>query len=155
MKRGQSSSQIVLFPTPESERDNSVHKGMSEVIVPGKQTRVIIPETAEIVISGSFRKDLGALTREFEELRDLGFSILSPMITRAVSEEDGLVFMEGEESAPPETIERRHLEAIQRSAFVWLHAPEGYVVPSAALEVGFARARGIPVYSRAVPTERV
>src|SRR5207237_6134300 len=157
MKRhAQSTGQIVLFPTPgEWAGEASANFGTSELVVSAERPPVIIPETAEIVVSGSFRKDLAGFTREFEELRDLGFRILSPTNTRAVSEEDGFVFMEGEETAAPETIELRHLDAIQRSAFVWLHAPEGYVGPSAALEVGFARASGIPVYSRVAPTERV
>jgi NTP pyrophosphatase (non-canonical NTP hydrolase) len=30
---------------------------------------------------------------------------------------------------------------------VWFFAPEGYVGPTGAMEVGFARANGIPVYS--------
>jgi NTP pyrophosphatase (non-canonical NTP hydrolase) len=107
------------------------------------------------VLSGSFRKDLVGLRREFEELRDLGFRILSPTNTNAVNERDGFVFMEGEETAAPETIELRHLDAIRNSAFVWLHAPDGYVGPSAALEIGFARASGVPVYSRFLPTDKV
>jgi NTP pyrophosphatase (non-canonical NTP hydrolase) len=53
----------------------------------------------------------------------------------------------GEETHTPEQIELQHLEAIQRASFVWLFAPEGYVGPSAALEVGFARAQGVPVFS--------
>jgi NTP pyrophosphatase (non-canonical NTP hydrolase) len=56
--------------------------------------------------------------------------------------------MQGEETELPESIEVRHLKAIQSCHFVWLHAPEGYVGPTAALEVGFARASGIPVFCK-------
>ncbi len=44
-------------------------------------------------------------------------------------------------------IEDKHLDAIQHADFVWFFAPEGYVGPTGALEVGFARASGIPVYT--------
>ena len=156
MKRqGTAAGQTLLFPTRnESAGELYVDPGTSAVL-PAESSPIVSPLGAEIVLSGSFRKDLTGLAREFEELRDLGFRILSPTNVTVVSEREGFVFMEGEETSAPETIELRHLSAIQRSAFVWLHAPEGYVGPSAALEVGFARASGIPVYSRIAPTDRV
>jgi NTP pyrophosphatase (non-canonical NTP hydrolase) len=51
----------------------------------------------------------------------------------------------------PEEIEDRHLAAITQADFVWLHAPEGYVGPSASLEIGHARALGIPVFTSEPP----
>jgi NTP pyrophosphatase (non-canonical NTP hydrolase) len=156
MKRqGSTIGQIYLFPTSEGGERTSVQIDSVAANALAEGASVVIPETTEIVISGSFRKDLVGLTREFEELQDLGFRILSPTNTRAVAEEEGFIYMEGEQTATPNTIELRHLDAIRRSAFVWLHAPDGYVGPSAALEIGFARASGIPVYSRIAPTEKV
>jgi NTP pyrophosphatase (non-canonical NTP hydrolase) len=62
--------------------------------------------------------------------------------------------MKGEEVQSPEDIEARHLDAIQRSTFVWLHCPNGYLGLTAAAEVGFANAIGVPVYAREAPTEK-
>jgi len=56
--------------------------------------------------------------------------------------------MRGEESELQETIEARHLDAIQRANFVWLHAPQGYIGPTASLEIGFAHAIGVPVFAK-------
>ena len=108
-----------------------------------------------VVISGSYRKDFENLQRIFEELRDLGCTILSPSNVSIVSEQDGFVYMKGEETETPDNIEDRHLSAIQKANFVWLHAPEGYVGPSAALEVGFAHAAGVPVYATELPNDKV
>ncbi len=155
MKQGTSASQILLFPTHnESVEEHSVYPKTTSAL-PSESSPITAPLRPEIVLSGSFRKDVIGLAREFEELRDLGFQILSPTNVKVVSEKEGFVFMDGEEKWAPEAIELRHLSAIQRAAFVWLHAPEGYVGPSAALEVGFARASGIPVYSRVAPRDRV
>jgi NTP pyrophosphatase (non-canonical NTP hydrolase) len=44
---------------------------------------------------------------------------------------------------------------MQRAQFVWLFAPQGYVGLSAALEVGFAHAAGIPVYSKEAPSDAI
>jgi len=102
----------------------------------------------QVVLSGSYRKDFESLKATYEELRDLGCQVLSPSNVTAVRETDGFVFMKGEERELPDAIEARHLEAIQKANFVWLHAPQGYVGPTASLEIGFARAVGVPVFAR-------
>jgi NTP pyrophosphatase (non-canonical NTP hydrolase) len=104
------------------------------------------PQLTDIVISGTFRRDPDGLRLTYEQLKDLGFNVLSPSNTRIETEENGFVYMEGESRYSPQEIELRHLDAIQRATFVWLHAPDGYVGVSGSLEVGFARAVGVPVY---------
>ena len=147
------SSQIRMFPTGESlpSTDPGHRENVSEWKPPNdkkvKNNWEPLPGR-EVVLSGSFRRDIQGLQRIHEELHDLGCVILSPANIDPAREVDGFVFMRGEETETPEHIELRHLEAIQKAAFVWLHAPEGYVGLSAALEVGFAHAQGIPVFSR-------
>ncbi len=63
--------------------------------------------------------------------------------------------MQGEECQTPEVVEAHHLDAIQKSHFMWLHAPSGYVGTSAALEIGFAHAAGVPVFSREVLSDPI
>lgn len=109
----------------------------------------------ELVISGSYRKDFEALKRTYEEFRDLGCEVLSPSNVTIVSEENGFVYMKGEETQTPTTIEERHLNAIQKANFVWLHAPNGYVGLTSALEIGFAHAAGVPVFATNAPNEQV
>jgi hypothetical protein len=72
-----------------------------------------------------------------------------------VAEEDGFVYMRGEERETPTMIEKGHLNAIQKASFVWLHAPEGYVGFTSALEIGFAHAAGVPILAREAPNEPV
>ena len=128
-------------------------QGSSEIAGPLHRSTVVNVSAGvgrvvrEVVISGTYRKDNVGLRLAYEQLLDLGCKILSPTNVRVVKEEEGFVFMEGEQTELPENVEMRHLNAIQAAQFVWLHAPEGYVGPSAALEVGFAHAIGIPVYA--------
>jgi NTP pyrophosphatase (non-canonical NTP hydrolase) len=103
----------------------------------------------DVVICGTYRKDIQGLRHSFEHLRDLGFNILSPSNVDIVAEDQGFVYMRGEQTETPENLEVRHLEAIERARLIWLHAPDGYVGPTAALELGFAKASGIPVFSNA------
>jgi NTP pyrophosphatase (non-canonical NTP hydrolase) len=107
-----------------------------------------------VVLSGSYRKQFEALKETYEQFRDLGCTVLSPSSVSIVREEDGFAYMRGEETETPERIEERHIDAIQRASFVWLHAPEGYVGPTAALEIGYANAAGVPVYARELPAEK-
>lgn len=106
-----------------------------------------------VVLCGTFRKDPTGLRQAFDELRDFGCEILSPKNLDFSRERDGFVYLIGEEADVPARIERRHLDAIQQANFVWFYAPEGYIGTTGALELGFARANGIPVFSRHVPSE--
>jgi NTP pyrophosphatase (non-canonical NTP hydrolase) len=148
-KTTSNSAQILLFPTGELTPD--VELGPSNALAAAARSEAGRPKRNQhygVVVSGSFRRDTEGLRQIHEELQDLGFGILSPVRVDPAREVNGFVFMTGEEGETPERIELKHLEAIQEAAFVWLHAPDGYVGLSAALEVGFAHAQGIPVFCR-------
>jgi NTP pyrophosphatase (non-canonical NTP hydrolase) len=151
---------VIPFPDPETavgwkaERDHSIlAPPMLTAAIPA-MVAVATP-AYEIVLSGTYRKGVENLKRVYEEFKDLGCTILSPTNVSVVSEVDGFVYMKGEESETPDKIESRHLKAIQKANFVWLHAPDGYVGPTAALEVGFANAAGVPVFSQEEPKDQV
>jgi NTP pyrophosphatase (non-canonical NTP hydrolase) len=139
------SANVYQFPLPLDEGQTD---GLPLPIVlhPAEISLTRSPPVGDTVISGTFRKDPEGLKLAFQELQDLGFRVLSPTNVDIVSEVDGFVYMHGEQSKAPLEIESRHLEAIQDAQFVWLHAPGGYVGLSAALEVGFANASGVPVF---------
>lgn len=153
-KRAKASSgaQILLFPNgepaPTSGPGQSSDRGIS-----ASPARSEITANCEVILSGSFRRDVEGLKLIHEELVDLGCRVLSPTHVEPAKEVEGFVYMRGEEVETPEKIELKHLDAIQKASFVWLHAPDGYVGLSAALEVGFAHAQGIPVFSRFQPSD--
>jgi len=138
------SGQIVLFPMPGTTEASSQNPPNERVHRPAAAASL---KNVQVVLSGSYRKDYEGLRRTYEHLKDLNCEVLSPSSVNAVNELDGFVYMLGEESEAPDAIESRHLDAIQRSQFMWLHAPSGYVGTSAALEVGFAHAIGVPIFS--------
>lgn len=53
----------------------------------------------------------------------------------------------------PREIENWHLRAIEQSDFILLHAPEGYVGISAAMEIGYALALKKLIFSRTAPVD--
>jgi NTP pyrophosphatase (non-canonical NTP hydrolase) len=141
------------------------------LLFPGSAALSVMPHAAEpqaqpdrlaarqrlgrAVLSGSFRKDPGGLRSDFEELQDLGWEVLSPHRLDISREEDGFIYMVGEETSTPQAIESRHLQAIEEADFVWLHAPEGYLGLSASLEIGFASAVGVPIFAKQRPADSV
>jgi NTP pyrophosphatase (non-canonical NTP hydrolase) len=100
-----------------------------------------------VAICGSFRRDLEALRREYQEFREMGCTVLSPADLDFVAEIDGFVLGKGDAGKSTAQIEELHLQAMQQADLVWLHCPQGYVGSSAAMELGFARAVGLRVFS--------
>jgi NTP pyrophosphatase (non-canonical NTP hydrolase) len=108
-----------------------------------------------VVVCGTFRRAVDTLRRDFRALQIAGCDVLSPITVEFVAETDGFVLAEHELGRKPTDVERRHLEALQQADFVWLHAPDGYVGASAALELGVAHALGIPTFSQSQPVDSV
>jgi len=50
-------------------------------------------------------------------------------------------------------VQDRHLECIRASSFLWLVCPDGYVGQSASMELGFAAAAGVPIFSMRAPSD--
>ena len=150
--------QGLLFAVPAANADTE-QKTSSEPAVTQPAMDRRPPFSGEprpsVVICGSFRKDTQGLSKLREQFLDLHYSILSPLNVDIRREEDGFVYMRGEESQTPETLERRHLDAIERADIVWLHAPDGYVGLSASLEIGYATAVGTPVFSVVPPQDPI
>lgn len=152
---------VLVFPGPEPGIGSRDQLGQPGVWIPVTTSPLRSAAErepgfgCEVVLSGSYRKGFETLKRAYEEFRDLGCKILSPSNVSIVSEHDGFVYMQGEETETPENIEDKHLAAIQKANFVWLHAPDGYVGPTAALEVGFASAAGVPIYAQEAPSDKV
>lgn len=133
--------QILLFPhldkaVAQIRNSESLGESRADTTMAGKS----------VVLCGTYRKDPEGLRKTFESLKDHGFSVLSPGNVFIEGEQDGFVYMRHESTQSPRQLENKHLDAILRADFVWFFAPDGYVGPTGALEVGFARANGIPVY---------
>jgi hypothetical protein len=107
----------------------------------------------QVTVSGSFRQAMGAVQEVVEEFADRGAFVLSPADPRIVDQFGDFVFVASDQVRHLRTVQSRHLASIGASDFLWLVAPEGYVGVSAAMEIGFAAAHEIPVFSDEVPSD--
>lgn len=107
----------------------------------------------QAAVSGSFRRHLSAVQAAVEALRDQGVAVLSPADPHVVDAFGDFVFVSSDRRRSIKGVQSRHLEAIAHSDFLWLVCPDGYVGPSAAMEVGFAVSARVPIYSDVAPSD--
>jgi NTP pyrophosphatase (non-canonical NTP hydrolase) len=103
----------------------------------------------KIVISGSFRRHYDGIKNAIEEFERLGVEVLSPKISRIMNPGEPFPILETDDSADPETLERRHLAAIEKADVLYLYNPDGYLGDSAKMELGWALALGKPIFRAA------
>lgn len=105
------------------------------------------------MICGSFHREPELLAETRQRFLAAGAVVLSPIDLDFVAERSGFLFAAHECHEEPPKIEERHLAAMRDADFIWLHAPNGYIGASATLELGYAHALGLTVYSTEPPDE--
>ena len=101
----------------------------------------------KVTLTGSYRKDPAGLDRDYRELVRNQCQVLSPRSLDFIDSTVLFVRTKVEEDESSHSIQCHHLQAIALSDFVWLHAPNGYVGLSGAMEIGYAVSRGVPIFS--------
>lgn len=111
-------------------------------------------KSTSATISGSFNKYLNQIRQKILEFEREGIEVLSPKLSRPISNKSGFIILESDEGSPRE-IELKHLKAISRSDFLYIVNPDGYIGKSVALEIGYALSKNIPIYSLEKPNDYV
>jgi NTP pyrophosphatase (non-canonical NTP hydrolase) len=125
----------------------------SALAQPTERSSEATPNPLDVVVCGSFRREIDLLRTDVVALSRAGCRVLSPVDVDFVLEREGFVYADDDQHLPPLEIERRHLERLRSSDFVWLHAPNGYLGSSGAFELGIASMAGVPVFCREAPSD--
>jgi hypothetical protein len=104
-------------------------------------------------VSGSFHRFMSEIERAVQTLAQMGVKVLSPADPRVVDAIDEFLFVASDRVRSIRMVQDRHLESITAADFLWLVCPDGYVGQSASMEIGFAVAARVPVYSTHLPTD--
>jgi NTP pyrophosphatase (non-canonical NTP hydrolase) len=125
-------------------------------LLAGEAEQSVPPDesTFSVVLCGTFRRDPAGLRVVLDALK-ARYSVLSPVGVDFRDHDVEFVRLAHEMDETVDEIERRHLVAMRQADFVWLFCPEGYVGTSAAMEVGFAHAAGIPILTDCQPSDAV
>lgn len=106
-----------------------------------------------VTIVGSYRKHLTRIAHAAQTFTDAGAHVLRPRSTTVITEQDGLVRLEGDPLDELD-IERLMFDALDKAELVYVINPGGIVGPSALTHVGYAHARRVPVICAELPVER-
>lgn len=104
-------------------------------------------------VSGSFRRHMEAVAEAVRELQHHGVRVLSPEDPRIVDREGDFLYVASDRVRSIRLVQDRHLSSIRSSSFLWLVCPDGYVGPSAAMELGCASAAEVPIYASRAPDD--
>jgi hypothetical protein len=111
-----------------------------------RQSPALAASGLNATVSGSFRKAIDGVQPAVQALADAGVLVLSPADPQVVEQFGDFVFVASDRVRRIRTVQGRHLASIAASDFLWLVAPDGYVGVSAAMEIGYAAAREVPIY---------
>ncbi len=142
------------IPTRDRKGSSTMSASAALATEPINKTATIpLKQDLRVVICGSYKRGGTELRQVYEYFMEAGCQVLSPRSIDFVEMRDGFAYCEGEQEEAPATIEQRHLRAMSEADIVWLHAPDSYVGNSGAMELGFAQALGLPVYSDEQPKD--
>lgn len=104
-------------------------------------------------ISGSLRKFLKEISDYYLEFESHGVKVLSPKISKIKNPDDQFIYFEEDRNKPIKYIEKNHLLNIAQSDFLFVVNPNGYIGNSTLLEIGYALAKNIKIFSSEVPQD--
>lgn len=100
-----------------------------------------------IIIIGSFRKYYDEICSLIEEFESNGIRVLSPKKSFIVKELNGFVLLQSDhKSVNPHQIQQRVFENAEKSDFVYVWNPNGYIGVTTAYEIGCIAEKGKTIY---------
>ena len=105
----------------------------------------------KVTVSGSFHRHLAPIKEAIQQFQENGCEVLSPRDVTVVAEMGDFLFVASDIYRSILIVENRHLFSIAACDFLWLVTPDGYIGQSAALEIGYAIAKGKPIYCERMP----
>ena len=104
-------------------------------------------ETICTVISGSFRKHLKEIMLLKKELENAYVTVLSPTGECAVNPDEEFIILDSYPITHPKLLQDSVFAKIRRSTFLVVANFNGYLGKAAILEIGYAVATGISIYT--------
>ncbi len=104
-------------------------------------------KTLYTVISGSFRKHLSQIVQLKQFLQSQQVMVLSPTGHAAINPKDEFIVLDSDPISNPKLLQDSVFAKIRRSTFLVVANFNGYLGKAAILEIGYAIATGISIYT--------
>jgi nucleoside 2-deoxyribosyltransferase len=99
------------------------------------------------VIIGSFRKHLPEIINIKKQLEKFGVSVLSPIDENVVNPNDEFILFKSDLITDPKLLQDGVFAKIKHSTFVVVANIDGYIGRAGTMEIGYAIANGITIYT--------
>lgn len=99
------------------------------------------------VIIGSFRKHLSEIISIKNLLELSNIKVLSPVEDKITNPEEEFIFFESDLILDPKFLQDAVFSKIKQSTFVVVANVNGYLGRATTMEIGYAIAEGIPIYT--------
>jgi nucleoside 2-deoxyribosyltransferase len=132
----------------------STAKTLDKFAKPGLEPTDNASSMLTVSIIGSYSKHLRQMREIIVECKKLSIQVLIPKYPVKKFSRNRFVYLKGENGTPRE-LQEKNFRFIEHSSFVLVVNPEGYIGPSTAMEIGFAIAQRIPVFSTEKPKDYV
>lgn len=110
--------------------------------------------TMKCTVSGSFRRFYKEICKARRIFEKNGIIVLSPSISKIVNPQKDFPMLESDsKESTKKEIEDKHLEAIEKSDFLYVVCPGGYIGNSVRFEMGYAQGREKLIYSSDPPKD--
>jgi|SRR5579862_1441998 len=116
--------------------------------------RIRNQDPVTVAICGSYHRHLKKMHKLIKECKKLGIEVRIPKYAVKKSSTNGFVYLKGEVGTPKQ-LQEKNFDAIARSTFVLVVNTRGYIGPSTSMEIGFAIAKGIPIFCTDKPEDYV
>ena len=120
----------------------------------GKMDSCHVPPRLTVSIIGSYNKHLSHMKKLMVECKKHDLEVLIPKYAVRKFSRYRFVFLKGENGTPKE-LQEKNFRFIEHSSFVLVANPEGYIGSSTAMEIGYAIAKGIPVFCIEKPKDYI
>jgi nucleoside 2-deoxyribosyltransferase len=127
----------------------------TEQVSPVQMVKPVRVDTLLTVsICGSYHRHLKKMHELIKECRKIGIEVRIPKYAVKKSSTNGFVYLKGEVGTPKQ-LQEKNFDAIARSSFILVVNTNGYIGPSTSMEIGYALAKGIPIFCTDVPEDFV
>lgn len=116
---------------------------------PAKAPSCYCPSTfaLQTVISGSYRKHLNQIVKLKQALEKHHVAVLSPSGDLAINPDEEFIILDSDPVSHPKLLQDSIFAKIRRSTFLIVANVGGYLGRAAVLEIGYALAIGLTVYT--------
>jgi nucleoside 2-deoxyribosyltransferase len=142
----------ILSSSPQDSA--SVIENAPDVGNRNARKNMTVSVSLTVSICGSYHRHLRKMRALILECRKLGIRVRIPKYAVKKYSTHGFVYLKGERGTPKD-LQEKNFRAIERSSFVLVVNPKGYIGPSTSMEIGFAISKGVPIFCTDVPDDYI